>query len=150
MSGDLSKPAPARPRKWVPRYRIVHLMVLPVLLVFLLAWLDSKALLPTHKWSETRTMAIDFEVTDGSRPLDGVVIEVFEPGGEPRASGRTGPDGRASLVGEFAASGTAGMFGKKNDARIQPFWYTLNRAGYQPGVPAPSVQKPTVAYLAQC
>jgi hypothetical protein len=116
----------------VLQYRIVHLMVLPVLLVFLLAWLDSKGLLPTHRWSEKRTMVIDFEVTDGSRPLDGVVIEVFAASGDPIAFGSTGPDGLASLVGEFDASGTAGIFGKKNDARIQPFRYTLNRTGYQP------------------
>jgi hypothetical protein len=114
------------------QYRIVHLMVLPFLLVFLLAWLDNKGLLPSYKWSRKQTIVIDFEVTDGSRPLDGVVIEVFGAGGEPRASGRTGPDGHASLVGDFETSGTAGIFRKNNDARTEPFWYTLNRAGYQP------------------
>jgi hypothetical protein len=106
-------------------------MALPVLLVVVLVWLDHKALLPTYAWSGVRTMALDFEVVDGlsGRPLEGVLIQVVAPGGKPEASCRTGPDGSATLVGEFDASGTAGLFGKKNDARILPFRYSLTRTG---------------------
>src|ERR1700722_15905200 len=106
MTGESPTPVPARPRKWVPRFHIFHLMLLPVLLVVLLIWLDSRALLPTYAWSGERPMALDFEVVDGlsGQPLEGVVIEVVAPNGKPRASGSTGPEGRASLVGKFDAA----------------------------------------------
>jgi hypothetical protein len=134
MTSESPRHVPAPVREWVPRFHIAHLMALPVLLAVVLVWLDRKALLPTYTWSGVRTMALDFEVVDGEsgRPLEDVLIQVVEPGGKPVASCRTGPEGRATLVGEFVASGTAGMFGNKNDARILPFRYSLIRAGYCP------------------
>ena len=80
MTIESPQPVPAPPRKWMPHYHVVYLMMLPVLLVVLLIWLDGYGLLPTYAWSGNRTMGLDFEVVDGlsGRPLDGVLIQVVE------------------------------------------------------------------------
>jgi hypothetical protein len=151
MTSESPNPIPVPPRKWVPRYRVVYLIsLLPGLLVGVVLWLDGNGLLPTYTWSGKRTVALDFDVRDGlsGRPLEGVLIQVNEPDGEPvvfgrtttdgvvklggkaRATGRTGTDGRTSLVGQFGASGTTSILGMKYDGRILPFQYSLTMPGY--------------------
>jgi hypothetical protein len=79
-------------------------------------------------------MTLEFEVVDGvdGRPLEGVRIDVYGSGKEPRASGTTDAKGRATLVGAFEAAGTISVFGRKNDATIRFSSYTLDKPGYVP------------------
>ena len=134
MSPSTDAPGPSPLQPPVPRYqfRVWHLLALPVLAVAVLLYLDSQSLLPRYPWTDHLPMTIDFEVTGkGGKPLEGVAIEVFRPSGQTTAQGRTGPDGHASLSGDFGISGSRTIFRRLNDAKVEPFQYRMQAAGYQ-------------------
>jgi hypothetical protein len=77
----------------------------------ILLMLDQHTNLFRRTWTDQKLVAIDFEVGDaGGSPLEGARIELVSPGGDLKALGRTGPDGKATLEGWFSASGSRRLF----------------------------------------